>query len=390
MEHAPTSPVRVQAVAEAAFANTPTQHIFHYTYAGPPRPFRDYLVGRFRWGRSAQWQAQFYPERVRLNGERVDAHTVVQPDDRVEYLHWREEEPPEPPPLPVLHEDEWLLAVHKPDSVPVDPGGVFYFSSLALLMRERRGEPEFTPLHRLDLETSGVLLSARRRAEVGRWHQLFTDKSAAETLRKTYRALVHGHVPEHLREIRSWLKPAGGRIQTRLRLVETTAEGTAEGTAEATNEDTAKNTSKDTAARTAKRIAEHGHVEPSLTRILTVRHHTTPRGRFSELELEPVTGKTNQLRVHLAHVGHPIVGDKKYHPDEGVFLDWLEHRDFARLREVLVLERQALQCETLAFTHPFSHQPLEIRALAGSWAGKIAPVLPSALAASLAGPSSLP
>jgi 23S rRNA pseudouridine1911/1915/1917 synthase len=107
-----------------------------------------------------------------------------------------------------------------------------------------------------------------------------------------------------------------------------------------------------------------------------VTHHDLgPRGPFSELELEPVTGKTNQLRVHLAHVGHPIVGDKKYHPDEEVFLDWYAHRDYARLAERLLLPRQALHCEALAFTHPFSGAALETRAPAAMWRDKVSGLL---------------
>ena len=73
-------------------------------------------------------------------------------------------------------------------------------------------------------------------------------------------------------------------------------------------------------------------------------------------------------------MGHPIVGDKKYHPDENVFLDWHAHRDFGRLADRLLLPRQALLCEALAFTHPFSGLDLELRAPAALWPAKIAPL----------------
>jgi 23S rRNA-/tRNA-specific pseudouridylate synthase len=65
------------------------------------------------------------------------------------------------------------------------------------------------------------------------------------------------------------------------------------------------------------------------------------------------------------------VGDKKYHPDERVFLDWLEHRDFGRLREALWLPRQALQCQALELAHPLTNENLYFQAPPGSWAAKL-------------------
>lgn len=305
--------------------------VFHFEYEGAPRPLKPYLLERYGFGRGADWREHFFPPRVRLNGAPVDEATVVRPGDRIAYLHQRTDEPAPAEPLAVLYEDEWMRVLHKPDSYPVSPSGIYYFTSLAVRAREESGNPELTPIHRLDLETDGPLIFARRARDLKRLHTLFTRK----TLRKTYRALVYGAFPEEIREIAGRIVPdEGSAILTKLRL----APGTA---------------------------------QDSLTRVLRVTRHETPRGPCSELELEPVTGKTNQIRVHLAHVGHAIVGDKKYHPDEGVFLDWLAHRDFARLRERLWLPRQALHCAALEMEHPFTGAALRIEALPGSWADKV-------------------
>ncbi|MCZ6473386.1 MAG: RluA family pseudouridine synthase [SAR324 cluster bacterium] len=313
--------------APLPFADGPHSKIFRFTYEGPPRPLRGYLLERYAYGRDARWRASFYPRRIRRNGAAVDEHTVVAPGDRLAYLHLREEEPPPPTLAPPLYEDPWLLVLHKPDSLPVNPSGVYYFSSLALLAREVFGNAELTPVHRLDLETCGPLLFAKRKGDLPAFHKLFQHK----TIRKSYRALVHGEFPPNLREISGKIVPhPGSRIATKLRL-------------------------------------ENGGPEHSLTRIHHVRHCPP----FSHLELEPVTGKTNQLRVHLANLGTPIVGDKKYHPDEGVFLDWLAHRDFARLKAQLLLPRQALQCQALEFPHPFSGEQIRVEAPPGSWQAKL-------------------
>lgn len=317
-----------------AFVDSPETKVFRVRHTGAPQPLRDYLLARYRHGRSAAWAASFYPGRVRLDGMAVDADTVVRPGQEIAYLHNRADEPPTPPPPPVLHEDEWLLAVHKPDTVPVNPSGVYYFTALVLSLRERFGLPELTPMHRLDLETSGPILFAKRRGQVAAFHALFTQGR----MHKRYRALSWGHVPTSQREIAGHIVPdADSPIHTRLRLIPTATDAPA-----------------------------------SLTRIHAVTHlHHALHGALSELLLEPVTGKTNQLRVHLAAIGHPIVGDKKYHPDPAVFLDWYTHRDFTRLRGTLLLPRQALMCDSLAFPHPFTGEPLHIAAPAGAWAEKL-------------------
>ena len=310
------------------FENSVHSRIFRFTYEGRARPLKPYLLERYAYGRDAAWREGFYPHRIRLNGKTVEKHTRVAAGDRLAYLHLRAEEPPAPALPPPLYEDQWLLALHKPDNIPVNPSGVYYFSCLALLARETFALPELTPAHRLDMETSGPVLFAKRKRGLNKIHQLFLSKS----IRKRYRALVHGKFPVALRTIRGRILPhPGSAITTKLALQ-----------------------------------PEDGE-EHSLTRIHQVRR----RSSYTELLLEPVTGKTNQLRVHLAAVGHPIVGDKKYHPDEEVFMDWLAHRDFERLRERLLLPRQALHCEALEFLHPFTGERVLIRALPGSWRQKL-------------------
>ncbi len=264
-----------------------------------------------------------------------------------------------PPLTAALYEDDWLLALFKSDAAPVNPSGVYYYTCLVTQAREAFANPELTPLHRLDLETSGPVLFAKRKAYLPTLHRLFQRKA----LRKRYRALVHGAFPIDLRAISGHIGPdPDSRIHTKLRLLPVEADGGTGGGAVAEG-----------CTRTAGNTVGYSLAEPSLTRVLAVVHRDLGgRGVISELLLEPVTGKTNQLRVHLAHVGHPVVGDKKYHADEEVFLDWFAHRNIARLRQRLLLPRHALHCESLDFPHPFTDEAVEVRAPAGAWAAKVA------------------
>ena len=309
-------------------------HVFRFVFEGSPQPLKSFLVARYGASRGPDWAEDFYPDRVRLNGRAVARETVVHPGAEISYLHLRNEEPAPPHLAEPLFEDDWLVVLQKPDCIPVSPAGIYYFTSMAILARERLGNRELTPAHRLDLETSGPVIFARRKADLKEIHRLFEGRS----IRKRYRALVHGAFPAELRTISGRIVPhPASAIATKLALQ-----------------------------------PGPGGSAGSLTRVISVVH----RGPFSELELEPVTGKTNQLRVHLAAVGHPIVGDKKYHDDEGVFLDWYAHRDFGRLRRKLLLPRQALAAERLEFTHPVTGEPVRVEAPAGSWEEKLQGLTP--------------
>ena len=90
-----------------------------------------------------------------------------------------------------------------------------------------------------------------------------------------------------------------------------------------------------------KRVVHPGG-QCSETRVLVKERFQFAEQKFSMLELQAITGRMHQLRVHLSHVGFPIVGDKIYGPDERCYLDFIERGWTASLKEILVLPRQAL------------------------------------------------
>jgi len=247
---------------------------------------------------------------VRVNSRRVDPTYRVREGDRVRIppirLPERVERGPAPPvSLPVLFEDEALVAVDKPAGLAVHGGSGVSFGAIERL-RSARPEAKFLELvHRLDRETSGVLLLAKKRSALTRMHAALREGRTG----KTYQALVKGR----------W-RGAQRRVELALR--------------------------KYLTAAGERRVSVDAEGRQSLTVF-------TPQQRFDGctlLQAELHTGRTHQIRVHLAHIGYPIAGDDKY----GDF-EW--NRELARKG----LKRMFLHAAELRFEHPLTGIPVCVR-----------------------------
>ena len=186
----------------------------------------------------------------------------------------------------ILFEDQDLMVLNKPFGLAVQGGsGTKHHidGMLASLPNERGDRPSL--VHRLDRDTSGVLLVAKTRKMASELGEAFRSRQA----RKTYWALVEGQP-----------KPAQGRISLYL------AKGEGMGDARGKRID-----GVDYAAREKMRVARHGDDDArhSVTYYATV---DKVNQRLAWLSMKPITGRTHQLRAHAEAIGHPIIGDPKY------------------------------------------------------------------------------
>ena len=248
---------------------------------------------------------------VRVNSGRIAASHRVQAGDRIRVPPLRMAERPETLPAPalrpvVLFEDEFLLAIDKPSGLAVH-GGSGVAHGVIEQLRSARPEARFLELvHRLDRETSGVLLLAKKRASLLAMHEALRDRTAD----KRYLAGIKGRWRDEMRRVRQPLR---------------------------------KFTGGDGERRVA--VDDDGQSAETIFRLLA------RNAEFSLVEAQLLTGRTHQIRVHLAHVGHPILGDEKY-------------GDFP-LNKILKrrgLKRMFLHAASIRIPHPASGAELEIRA----------------------------
>jgi 23S rRNA pseudouridine1911/1915/1917 synthase len=207
------------------------------------------------------------------------------------------------------------MAIDKPAGLPMHTTAKFWKNTLVAILRERYPEEGLQICHRIDRETSGVLLIARTREAASFLKRAF----ASRLVKKTYLALVHG-VPS----------PASGVIDAPMRLIE------------------------------CQSHLMMGVEEGGLPAVTRYQVHTA-FAKHALVEAWPESGRQHQIRVHLAHLGHPIVGDKLYGAGEQAFMDYC---DSGMTPELLALfdglPRHALHAARLSFPHPETKEMITV------------------------------
>ena len=270
---------------------------------------------------------------VRVNKGRAAADTRVEAGDQVRLPPVRlsqaaAEKQAAPAPareFPILFEDDHLIALDKPAGVAVHGGSGVSFGVIEQLRQARPQARWLELVHRLDRETSGILLVAKRRTALTRLQAQFRDRETG----KTYLALALGRWPASSKVIdlplHKYLLADGER---RVKVVE---------------RDDPDGLRSITLVKVARRLALRGLQAPALPA------PSAGTAEASLLEVTIRTGRTHQIRVHLASQGHPIAGDDKY-------------GDFDANRQLLKLglRRMFLHAWRLQFDHPASGERIAL------------------------------
>jgi Pseudouridylate synthases, 23S RNA-specific len=261
----------------------------------------EYLIFKFPYVDAEIWRQRIADGKVHWHdGSLITTQSAFQAQQRVYYYREVETEPSIPFKEAILFQDEQILVAYKPHFLAVTPGGIYVDECLQNRLRRSTGIERLQALHRLDRVTAGLVMFSVNPDSRHRYHQLFEKRR----IHKTYQAIATISGDEKLIgqawEVKNRIVPAEPRFRMQV------AEGKA-----------------------------NSH---SLIRCL---QQSTQAALF---ELNPITGKTHQLRVHMQSLGWPILNDK-YYPQ----LQPLSADDYASPLQLLAKE--------LRFIDPVTQQP---------------------------------
>ncbi|MGK0411088.1 MAG: 23S rRNA pseudouridine955/2504/2580 synthase [Shewanella psychromarinicola] len=253
---------------------------------------------------------------VRVNKKRVKPEYKLQANDELRIPPVRVSEPTDLPSTKldkvssleshILYEDEWLIVLNKPSGTAVHGGSGLSFGVIEAL-RALRPQQKFLELvHRLDRDTSGCLLIAKKRSALKNLHEQLRDRKVD----KRYQALVAGEWPANRFKVKAPLLK--NTLQSGERVVVVTEEG-----------------------------------KPSETRYRILES----LDQATLVEASPITGRTHQIRVHCLYAGHPIACDNRY-----------GDKNFDQRMQKLGLKRLFLHAHSLAFIHPNTEERVSYKA----------------------------
>lgn len=259
-----------------------------------------------------------------VHGKRMKSNHRLAAEERI--LLWRPawDENPVPTECPVVWEDDWFLAVNKPPFLPVHPTARYYRNTVIKVLQAERPGQFLSLAHRIDRETSGVLLLAKTAEADRKVKRLLEDR---DDVGKSYLAIAKT-APEGF-----GTEPI--RFECFMRLA------------------------PDARYKVKMSECKEGDVG-SMHSSTVFRKLETRANGYTMMACVLETGRQHQIRLHLSMLGAPIVGDKLYGPDDGFFA---KAADNELTEEDLVLlehDRHALHAHTLEFNHPFKNERTRI------------------------------
>ena len=260
---------------------------------------RDYLKQQ-QISRSALTDIKFQGGHILVNGEEVTVRYVVKEGDHVTVIFPKEQPSdgliPENLPLEIMYEDESVIVIQKPAYVSTIPSREHPTGSIANRLAGYYKVNDIpSTVHvvtRLDRDTSGLMLVAKHRHV----HHLLSEQQKQGRVSRLYEAFVHGNLC------------GSGKIEAPI--------------------------GRSSESIIEREVREDGQYACTLYKLLK------QYGDFTHVQLQLLTGRTHQIRVHMSYIGHPLLGDDLY----GGSLD--------------IMKRQALHCKQLTFYHPFKQETM--------------------------------
>ena len=266
-----------------------------------PVTIADYLVARFYPNDPQIIHTRFNTGEVRLDdGTILSSDSPYMPGERIWYFRELADEPQLPSDMPVLYEDEHVLAIDKPHFLPTTPRGSYIAQTALTKLRVREQNPLLIPIHRLDRPTAGVLLFAKTVQARRPFQMMFQHRQAS----KTYRAVAP--VPSDVTAAEQALSTEGLQVRSHIQKIRDQLQvqqlSEQECAAQGVEPNTLTTVKILRTFTPSAQAVEGWRAEPALNK----------KQEWALYDLEPHTGKTHQLRAHLNLLGSPILGDVLY------------------------------------------------------------------------------
>lgn len=257
------------------------------------------------------WLSECEQKRVTYKQAPISAETIVRSGWRIEHHLPQIIEPAVNNQIKVLYEDDVIIAVDKPAPLPMHPCGRFNRNTLDYIINQVYADEQIRILHRLDANTTGVVIMAKKKSAAQFIHPQFVNHQVG----KTYLARVQGHPSEAKFDCDAPISTKASVVGSR----QITEEGRS--------------------AKTGFQVLQEFDDQTSL------------------IECTPTTGRTNQIRIHLSHLGFPIIGDPTYNTD-------------CKPSQSLELGEppMCLHAYRVEFTHPTTKELVKIQAGSPDWA----------------------
>ncbi|WP_237188520.1 pseudouridine synthase [Rothia nasimurium] len=315
----------------------------------------DYLVARFYPHERSLFTSRFERDEVKDADGQAVAPDAPLTGQKIWYYRELGVEKPVPFDMPVLYEDEWVLAIDKPHFLPTTPNGSFVAHTALTQLRVRENNPDLIPIHRLDRATAGVVLFAKTPEARAPFQTMFQRREPTKTYEAVAAPIAGLEVGQSL-TVRSRIDNQHGALQVAHTGVELLPGDTGSLPVETKAERRERRRSGASfeglnaqSRITCLRVFEVADgALPAVSEAnpaLPLPQAGTPLAHYL---LEPHTGKTHQLRVHLAAAGAPIMGDVVYPTVLPIAED----------EPALPLQ---LLARSLAFPHPFTGDVLTVR-----------------------------
>lgn len=271
-----------------------------------PATIADYLIARFYPNDPQIIHARFDSGEVRLDdGTILTSDSPYMPGERIWYFRELADEPQLPSDMPVLYEDEHVLAIDKPHFLPTTPRGSYIAQTALTKLRVREQNPLLIPIHRLDRPTAGVLLFAKTVEARRPFQMMFQHRQVS----KTYRAVAP--VPADATAAEQALNAEGLQVRSHIQKIRDQLQvqqlSEQECAAQGVEPNTLTTVKILRTFTPSARAVEGWRTEPTLN-----ENREWKKQEWALYDLAPHTGKTHQLRAHLNLLGSPILGDVLY------------------------------------------------------------------------------